>query len=80
MCACCCSHAPHNTRACRRRDKYLLQSFTILELYLEHFSQRCKLIAKTKEIPRDLVEAVASVIYAARVRARIMCLGLQGPG
>jgi len=48
------------------RDKLLLQAYNILDLYLELFTVRSQLISKTKEIPRDLTEAVASVIYAAR--------------
>jgi hypothetical protein len=28
---------------------------------------RSQLVAKTKEIPRDMVEAVSSIIYAAQV-------------
>ncbi|KAF5840539.1 regulator of Vps4 activity in the MVB pathway-domain-containing protein [Dunaliella salina] len=48
------------------RDEKLLQAYNILDLYLELFTVRSQLISKTKEIPRDLTEAVASVIYAAR--------------
>jgi len=50
-----------------------VQAYNILELYLELFSVRSHLISKTKEIPRDLTEAVASVIYAARVRQGRAC-------
>jgi len=45
-----------------------LQALHILELYLDLFNVRSQLISKTKEIPRDLIEAVSSVIYASRVR------------
>lgn len=38
-----------------------------LQLYLELIAVRTQLIAKTKEIPRDMVEAVSSIIYAAQV-------------
>ena len=38
----------------------------ILELYLELIAVRGQLISKTKEIPRDMVEAISSVIYSAQ--------------
>ena len=38
----------------------------ILELYLELLKVRAQLISKTKEIPRDMVEAISSIIYSAQ--------------
>lgn len=43
------------------------QAYEILELYLELVAVRTQLISKTKEIPRDMVEAISSIIYAAQV-------------
>ena len=52
----------------------LTTSWQILELYIELVTVRATLIAKTKEIPRDMVEAISSIIYSAQrigcVRAR----------
>ncbi|GLC64528.1 hypothetical protein PLESTF_000175600 [Pleodorina starrii] len=48
------------------REKLLLQAYEILELYLELLTVRTQLIAKTKELPRDMMEAVSSIIYAAQ--------------
>jgi hypothetical protein len=45
-----------------------VQAYEILELYLELIAVRVQLIAKSKEIPRDMVEAISSIIYAAQVR------------
>ncbi len=45
----------------------LPQAFEILELYLELMTVRAQLISKTKELPRDMMEAVSSIIYAAQV-------------
>lgn len=41
------------------------QAFEILELYLELLSVRGPLVASTREIPRDMIEALSSVLYAA---------------
>ncbi|KAG2432977.1 hypothetical protein HXX76_008705 [Chlamydomonas incerta] len=48
------------------REKLLLQAYEILELYLELLTVRAQLLAKTKELPRDMMEAVSSIIYAAQ--------------
>ncbi|GIL45292.1 hypothetical protein Vafri_2457 [Volvox africanus] len=48
------------------REKYLMQAYEILELYLELLTVRVQLVAKTKELPRDMMEAVSSIIYAAQ--------------
>uniref|UniRef100_A0A7S0RFP5 IST1 homolog n=1 Tax=Chlamydomonas leiostraca TaxID=1034604 RepID=A0A7S0RFP5_9CHLO len=48
------------------RENLLMQAYEILELYLELIAVRSQLIAKTKEIPRDMVEAISSIIYAAQ--------------
>ncbi len=42
-----------------------MQAYEILELYMELLAVRAQLIAKTREVPRDMVEAVSSTIYAA---------------
>jgi hypothetical protein len=47
-----------------------LQAFELLELYLELLALRGPLIASTKEIPRDMVEALSSVLYSASRCAR----------
>lgn len=46
------------------REHRMLQAFEILELYLELLAVRAELLAKTKEIPPDMVEAISSLIYA----------------
>ena len=43
----------------------MLSAFEILELFLELLAVRAQLIAKTKEIPRDMIEAISSIIYSA---------------
>lgn len=48
------------------RDQLMLQAFEILELYVELISVRAQLMSKTKEIPRDMCEALSSVVYAAQ--------------
>mmetsp|Transcript_414 Transcript_414/g.1263 ORF Transcript_414/g.1263 Transcript_414/m.1263 type:complete len:357 (+) Transcript_414:710-1780(+) len=44
----------------------MIAAFEILELFCELLNVRLQLIDKTKEIPSDMREAVASIIYAAR--------------
>ena len=51
-----------------------VQAFNILELYLEQFNTRSAVIAQTKEIPRDLIEAIASTVFAAKVGRIFMIL------
>ncbi|KAL4458707.1 hypothetical protein ABPG75_013572 [Micractinium tetrahymenae] len=46
------------------REHRMLQAFEILELYLELLAVRAELLAKTKELPPDMVEAISSLIYA----------------
>eukprot|EP00798_Chlamydomonas_sp_ICE-L_P028902 gene28902-32095_t len=48
------------------RDNLMMQALEILELYTELLGVRVHLIDKTKEIPRDMIEAISSVIYAAQ--------------
>ncbi len=48
------------------RECLTLQAYEILELFLELLAVRCPLVATTKEIPRDMVEALSSVLYAAQ--------------
>ncbi|KXZ51714.1 hypothetical protein GPECTOR_11g162 [Gonium pectorale] len=62
------------------REKLLLQAYEILELYLELLTVRTQLIAKTKELPRDMMEAVSSIIYAAQVNINLIrCLLVEPP-
>ena len=44
----------------------MISAFEILELFCELLNVRLQLIDKTKDIPPDMREAVASIIYAAR--------------
>lgn len=46
---------------------FATQAYKILELYLEQFNARSALISQTIEIPRDLMEAIASTVFAAKV-------------
>ncbi|KAG1674976.1 hypothetical protein FOA52_014771 [Chlamydomonas sp. UWO 241] len=48
------------------REQLMLQAYEILELYVELLSVRTQLISKTKEIPRDMVEAISSIIYTSQ--------------
>ncbi len=48
------------------REQSILHAYEILELYLELISVRAQLISKTKEIPRDMVEAISSIIYSSQ--------------
>ena len=50
------------------------QAYNILELYLEQFNSRSALISQTKEIPRDLIEAIASTVFAAKVGRSSFCI------
>lgn len=47
------------------REAYLLQAYDILELFLELLSVRTELLEKSKRMPVDMVEALASIVYAA---------------
>eukprot|EP00873_Tetraselmis_striata_P003921 jgi/Tetstr1/424185/TSEL_014791.t1 len=44
----------------------MIAAFEILELFCELLNVRLQLIEKTKEIPSDMREAVASIVFAAR--------------
>ena len=48
------------------RETLSLTAYEILELYLELLAVRAPLIANSKEIPRDMVEALSSILYASR--------------
>lgn len=48
------------------RENLMLQALEVLELYLELIAVRSQLISQTKEIPRDMIEAISSVIYSAQ--------------
>lgn len=41
------------------------QAYEILELFMELLAVRAPLVASSKEIPRDMVEALSSVLYCA---------------
>ncbi len=58
------------------RENLMLQALEVLELYLELIAVRSQLISQTKEIPRDMIEAISSVIYSAQ-RVSGACLGLS---
>jgi hypothetical protein len=45
------------------------KAYEILELFLELVAVRSALVANSREIPRDMVEALSSVLYAATRRA-----------
>eukprot|EP00775_Hariotina_reticulata_P012906 gene12906-13032_t len=47
------------------REGLTLTAYEILELYLELLAVRSSLVASSKDIPRDMVEALSSVLYAA---------------
>lgn len=47
------------------REKNLLAGYEILELYLELVAVRAQLLEKSKEAPKDMVEALTSLMYAA---------------
>lgn len=48
------------------RENLTLHAYEILELYLELVAVRSALIAQTREIPRDMIEAISSIIYAGQ--------------
>jgi hypothetical protein len=62
------SECPFLTPVCSPQSPPRAQAFELLELYLELLAVRGPLIASTKEIPRDMVEALSSVLYAASRR------------
>lgn len=41
------------------------QAYELLELYLELVAVRGPLIASSKELPRDMIEAISSIVYAS---------------
>lgn len=47
------------------REQNLTAGYEILELYLELVAVRAQLLEKAKEPPRDMVEALTSLMYAA---------------
>jgi hypothetical protein len=58
-----CAQACGDGNPCRRPPPR--QAYEILELFLELVAVRAPLVANSKEIPRDMVEALSSVLYAA---------------
>lgn len=44
----------------------MIAAFDILQLFCELLNVRIQLIEKTKEIPSDMRESIASIIFAAR--------------
>lgn len=49
------------------RDDFIIESYEILELFAELIFERIRQISNSKECPPDLIEAVASVIWAAGI-------------
>jgi len=47
------------------REQNLLAAYEILELYLELIAVRVELLDKSKNCPRDMVEAITTIMYAA---------------
>ncbi|GMH36770.1 hypothetical protein BSKO_04643 [Bryopsis sp. KO-2023] len=47
------------------REKLLLTGYEILELYLELLAVRAQLLEKAKTAPKDMIEALTSLMYAA---------------
>eukprot|EP00898_Chlorokybus_atmophyticus_P005303 jgi/Chlat1/5774/Chrsp387S05495 len=47
------------------REQATMQAYDVLELFCELLSVRLPILARSKECPPDLQEAVASIIYAA---------------
>jgi len=57
------------------REEDLVAAYEMLELYCELVSVRLQLIQANKEIPSDLKEAVATIIYASRRTLELPELG-----
>jgi hypothetical protein len=83
----CCGHAVCNQRHTFRgassrgdRKSMIAGSPFLLLLAVQLLAVRSQLVAKTKEIPRDMVEAVSSIIYAAQVqKALCVCPDMTCP-
>ena len=53
------------------RENALLQAYDVLELFLELLAVRVQLVERSKDVPLDMTEALASLVYSAqRVQAR----------
>ena len=70
------------------QEQKMLRAYDIIEVFVELLAVRVELIAKSKDIPPDMLEAVSSVVYAAQriqvslLRHPYLCLrqpGAQGP-
>lgn len=58
------------------RDQNLLQAYEVLEVFLELLSVRLQLIEKSVDIPNDMLECLASLVYAAsRIQVLLLLLG-----
>ena len=61
------------------RENALLQAYDVLELFLELLAVRVQLVERSKDVPPDMIEALASLVYSAqRVQAgvpRCTCCG-----
>lgn len=53
------------------RETLLLQAFDTLEVYLELLAVRVELLAKTKEMPPDMMEVCGSVCGGSSVLSSI---------
>ena len=47
------------------QEHKMLRTYDIIELFVELLAVRVELIAKSKDIPPDMLEAVSSIVYAA---------------
>ena len=57
------------------RENALLQAYDVLELFLELLAVRVQLVERSKDVPPDMIEALASLVYSAqRVQAGCGCL------
>ena len=48
------------------QEQKMLRAYDIIEVFVELLAVRVELIAKSKDIPPDMLEAVSSVVYAAQ--------------
>ncbi|KAF8065722.1 hypothetical protein HT031_002782 [Scenedesmus sp. PABB004] len=59
------AHAPTRRRTGAARGARRAAAYEIIELYLELLAVRSGLVASSKEVPRDMLEALSSVLYAS---------------
>ena len=58
------------------QEQKMLRAYDIIEVFVELLAVRVELIAKSKDIPPDMLEAVSSVVYAAQ-RIQVGLLGTK---